>query len=422
MTVKKTHLCIALSVAVMLSTACSAKQMNYPQDLNGEAPLPPIVYKQPGTSPLKLTASLSKESIITAANHVADWQLGQYDIRSNMLRTERRASGLPEGWIYGALNVGMMAWGKASQNQSYLQAMNNVSAVNGWRLGPRPYNADDHVMGDVYLDLYDIYGGAHKIAKVKNTFDWVMKNPSKVSMDFIHKEKEVLESAGRTFKDPWCKQRWCWADAIFMAPPVWAHLAKITGDESYLDFMDKEFWATTDYLYKPEEKLYLRDSRYFDRFDDDGKLIYWGRGNGWVYAGLARTLSYLPKDYPTYPKYMKIFQEMGARLVALQAKDGSWPSSLLEKTGDVTPESSGTGLLIYGLAWGINNGHLDKETYLPAVKNGWSSLIDSVDENGKIGWVQQVAYAPGSATAEDTQLYGTGAFLLAASELYKLAK
>jgi rhamnogalacturonyl hydrolase YesR len=95
--------------------------------------------------------------------------------------------------------------------------------------------------------------------------------------------------------------------------------------------------------------------------------------------------------------------------------------SLLAKEAYPAPETSGSGFMTYGLAWGLNNGHLDAATYEPVVKKGWSALVNAVGDDGKLGWVQPVGSAPDSVFATDSQLYGVGAFLLAASEM-SLAK
>jgi rhamnogalacturonyl hydrolase YesR len=105
-------------------------------------------------------------------------------------------------------------------------------------------------------------------------------------------------------------------------------------------------------------------------------------------------------------------------LITLQI--GSWPSSLLEKEKDSHSETSATGLLVFGLAWGINNGVLADSTYRESVDKAWHSIVENIEPDGRVGFVQQVAFAPGSATCEDSQLYGSGAVLLAASELYKM--
>lgn len=89
-----------------------------------------------------------------------------------------------------------------------------------------------------------------------------------------------------------------------MAPPTWLGLANATGDSKYIDFADSEFWETHDYLFRelpdfaPGGGLFLRDSRFFEP-DETGKLIFWGRGNGWVYAGLTSILELLPADHPS---------------------------------------------------------------------------------------------------------------------------
>jgi unsaturated rhamnogalacturonyl hydrolase len=404
-------------VVASLAATVKAEEPAYSQALWPEV----VAYKLPGTSPQKFSAKLQADKIAQLANQVADWQLSRYDIRSNQMRPEERASAIPQGWIYATFNIGLLMWGETRNDQGYIQAVRNISAVNEWLLGPRFYHADDHAMGQVYMDLYNRYGAKHMVANLQETFDWVLAHPSDRELEFEGPEMEVMHTAGREFKDPWCTQRWCWADAIFMAPPVWAQLSKLTGDKRYVEFMDKEFWFATDYLYNKKEHLFLRDSRFFTERDENGNAIYWGRGNGWVLAGIARIIPNLPADFAKRADYIKLFSDMSAHIRAAQNSDGSWPSSLLDTSAKPAPESSGTGLLVFGLAWGVNNGYLDRATYLPVIEKGWQSLVRSVDKNGRMGWVQQVGFAPGSATQKDTELYGSGALLLAAAEVYKLA-
>jgi len=69
---------------------------------------------------------------------------------------------------------------------------------------------------------------------------------------------------------------------------------------------------------------------------------------------------------------------------------------------------------------GINHGVLERTTYLPAVERAWRGLIRALQPSGKLGWVQQIGYDPRSVGADDSQEYGAGAFLLAASEILEL--
>jgi rhamnogalacturonyl hydrolase YesR len=180
-----------------------------------------------------------------------------------------------------------------------------------------------------------------------------------------------------------------------------------------------EFWATTDFLYDPVEALYFRDSRFFERRDEQGRKQFWSRGNGWVFAGIANILDVLPKDNPNRPRLEALFRDMAARLKSVQKSDGYWPPSLLAPENSPA-ETSGTGFYVYGFAWGVKNGLLDAATYRPAVDKGWAALTRAVAKDGRLGWVQQVSDRPESVAETDTQYYGVGAFLLAASAVAQL--
>src|SRR5581483_10769118 len=106
-------------------------------------------------------------------------------------------------------------------------------------------------------------------------------------------------------------------DALFMGPPTWLRLYVATGDQRYLDFLVKEWWVTSDYLYDKEEHLYFRDSTFFDKREANGKKIFWARGNGWVIAGLARVLELLPKDHPARPRFEQQYREMAEKILLL---------------------------------------------------------------------------------------------------------
>ena len=103
--------------------------------------------------------------------------------------------------------------------------------------------------------------------KIRAVLDKVMNRPSSASLQFL---------------TPGCQDRWSWSDALFMSPPVFVKLAAYTGDRRYLEFMDREYKLTCDYLFDREEGLFFRDSRYFTVPAANGKKMFWSRGNGWV--------------------------------------------------------------------------------------------------------------------------------------------
>jgi len=247
---------------------------------------------------------------------------------------------------------------------------------------------------------------------LRATFDAILARPAVTHLSFFIPEN---------YEDTACLRRWCWCDALFMSPPAWAELSRQTGDARYANFAIAEFWATTDFLYDPVERLYFRDSRFFERRDERGRKLFWSRGNGWVFAGIANLLDALPPDSPHRGRLEALFRDMAERLRALQKPDGYWPPSLLAPENS-PPETSGTGFFVHGLTWGVQQGVLDRATYLPAIHRGWRALERAVARDGRLGWVQQVSDRPESVHETDTQFYGVGAFLLAASGVATLTE
>ena len=344
-------------------------------------------------------------SALTLGRAVADWQLRHMDGQFDYVQTHRPGTQNPRGWIQGAFYVGLTAFAERTGDAGYAQALRAHGQAQAWGLGKRPLHADDHVIAQswIWLNLRD--RDPAQIAPVKARFDTILADPPHADLTFIDGTE-----------DQPCQARWCWSDALFMAPPTWAALSAATKDPRYAAYGDREFWASTDYLLDKDESLYFRDSRYFKRRDDRGRKIFWSRGNGWAYAGIVNILKTLPADHPDRPRYVALFRSMSARLVSLQKRDGYWSVSLLAPEHS-PPETSGTAFFVYGLAWGVNQGLLKDPKYAASARLGWSALARAVAPDGKLGWVQQVGYAPDHVEAGDTQLYGAGAFLLAASEV-----
>jgi rhamnogalacturonyl hydrolase YesR len=348
---------------------------------------------------------------IDAAVRLADWQLahmGQVVASRKTNETEN-----PRSWEQAVFWVGMTALADAGGPPRIRQAIVKMGEANAWQPGHRPYFADDHVIAQSYLWAAANGAGDKARAPTRKLFDKVIGEPAVTTLAF-YVPPEGYGAAE-------CLQRWCWCDALFMAPPAFAELAKQVGDDKYLKFAMREWWATTDFLFDPKEHLYYRDSRFFERRDAKGRKMFWSRGNGWVFGGIARTLPLLPEGSADRKRLEALFVEMAARLRELQKPDGYWPPSLLAPE-DSPPETSGTGFFTYGMAWGIRAGLLPRDQYEPVVRRGWSALTRAIQPDGRLGWVQQVSDRPESVAASDTQYYGVGAFLLAATAVAELDK
>ena len=336
-----------------------------------------------------------EQEALSTMKKVADWQLAN--------PSKHR----PTDWTQGAFYTGVMALYDVSKDQKYLDAMVQMGENNQWKPGPRAYHADDFAVCQAYCEMFMILKDPKMIEPTKQAFDFQIANPKIQGLEFGMPDK-------KTWTD-----RWSWCDALFMAPPALVRLYAITGDMKYLTFMDKEYWDTVAYLYDKDEGFFFRDSSFFNKKTPSGSKTFWGRGNGWVYAGLVRVLEYLPKDHPTRPKYVQLYKEMTAAVVRAQQPDSLWHPSLLDAAQVDIGETSGSAFFCYGLAWGVNNGLLEKAKYWPIVERSWKALMGKVKPDGMLGAVQKIGAAPDATTEDSTEVYGPGAFLLAGSEVVK---
>ncbi|HEU6447117.1 MAG TPA: glycoside hydrolase family 88 protein [Verrucomicrobiae bacterium] len=342
------------------------------------------------------SADITPQNVLAVMQRVGDWQLA-HPIMNR-----------PTGWICGVGDVGMMALAGISGDAKYREAMFAKGETNDWKLPAyqgRMYHADDQCIGQVWTELYFLYRENRMIEPMRERFDWILAHPAN--------QAQINFSSGQ--------ELWSWCDALFMAPPAWLRLYAATGDERYMNFAVSNFWRTTDSLYDKDEHLFFRDNTYFDKKEANGKKTFWSRGNGWVFAGIVRCLQYLPMNSPERPRFEKLFKDMAEKIISCQQPDGMWRASLLDPEAFPMPEASGSALFTYGLAWGVNQGLLDRAKYEPAVRKAWPALVDCVNADGKITHIQPAGSEPVKFDAESTQPYGGGVFLLAGSEVYKMA-
>ncbi|MDR3458118.1 MAG: glycoside hydrolase family 88 protein [Verrucomicrobiae bacterium] len=344
---------------------------------------------------------ISPKAVLDVMQRVADWQLAHPSFATNRAAT---------GWVQAAGNAGMMALAGISGEARYRDAMLALGETNDWKLGRRVYDADDHCIGQTWAELYLLYRAPKMITPLREKFDHVLANPSTTaSLEYVKKE------------DAKTRENWAWCDSLFMGPPTWVRLYAATGDARYLDFAVKNWWRTTDFLYDKDEHLFFRDSTYFKKTEANGKKVFWGRGNGWVMGGLVRTLQYIPVNHPDRARFEQLFKDMSAKILTCQQSDGLWRASLLDPDSYPLKETSGSGFYTYALAWGVNQGLLDRATFEPAVRKAWAALVRCVAEDGKLTHVQPIGADPKKFAEDATEVYGVGACLLAGSEVYRMA-
>lgn len=369
-------LCLLAAVLLMLSP-CLARADD---PAAGDAPTHPGARAQ-------LSGALRPADIRRAAALVAAWQYGRMKDHDSL------------DWTYAPLYLGFLGAADLLHQPRYADYVRGVGRHFHWGLGPRLHHADDQAVAQAWLALYARTPDPAMLKPLRERYDMQMRTPD----------------------DP-RRPLWWWCDALFMAPPTWSGLARMTQQRAYLDYMDRQWWITSALLYDPVEHLYSRDASYLHQRERNGEKLFWSRGNGWVMAGLTRVLQDMPADYPHRPRYLRQFRAMAARLAPLQGADGLWRAGLLDAAAYPRPETSGSAFIVYALAWGVHHHVLDAATYQPVVARGWHGLVGEIYADGRLGDIQPIGAAPGDYPPGASYVYGVGAFLLAAGEVEALSQ
>lgn len=313
-------------------------------------------------------------------------------------------------WTRGVYYEGLMALYTIYPRDDYYDYAYNWADFHKWKLcyGTTNRNADSQCAGQTYIDLYNISKEPRMLRYVRANINMVLNTPQ--------------------------VDDWTWIDAIQMAMPIYAKLGRMTAERKYFDKMwDMYCWTRNTCggsgLYNSQDGLWWRDADFVPPYKEpNGEDCYWSRGNGWVYAALVRVLEELPADEKHRTDYINDFLDMSKALKKCQRKDGFWNVSLHDAGNYGGKETSGTALFVYGMAWGVRNGLLDRQEYLPVLLKAWHAMVkDAVHpDTGCLGYVQGTGKEPKDGqpvtydSIPDFEDFGIGCFLLAGTEVYKL--
>ena len=362
---------------------------------------------------LSATAQTTAEEVLGIANKVNDYFMQKYEdptVPTNVKKI--RPSNL---WTRAVYYEGLMALQAVDPQERFVDYSLKWATFHKWmpRNGVNTCDADDQCCGQTYVELQPY---------TEITAEQLTKS---LVENIDHQMVTVNPKNGSLYG--W----WTWIDAIQMAMPLYMQIAQIMGDQKYLDHAMKMYrWSRNECgggLFNVKEGLWWRDADYVPPYKEpDGQQCYWSRGNGWVYAALVRCMNVLPAKSKAYKELKKDFMLMSEALLKCQREDGFWNPSLVS-TNYAMPETSGTALFLYGMAWGIQQGYLKAEQYRPACDKAWKGMVkDAVHDNGFLGWMQGTGKDPSAGQPlsytriPDFEDYGTGCFLLGATEYYKL--
>ena len=355
---------------------------------------------EPASASLSAPAAVKEQMVRTNRYFMAKWP----DPGVPVITNKKRPSNL---WTRAVYYEGLMALHEIVPDPAYLDYAAAWGEAHHWGLrnGVKTRDADDQCAGQTYIDLYQRDPDPVRIRDIKASVD-AMLATTKID-------------------------DWHWIDALQMAMPVFAKLTALTGDPAYAERMFSMYQDCKDRrgLWNPADRLWWRDDDFKPPYTEpNGEDCYWSRGNGWVVAALVRVLEILPDD-PHRAEYETTLLEMLDALVPLQRADGFWNVSLHDPDHFGGPETSGTALFVYGMAWAVNRGLVDAARYRPVIEKAWQAMVrDAVHANGFLGYLQGTGKEPKDGqpvtytSRPDFEDYGLGCFLLAGSEVYRLAK
>jgi rhamnogalacturonyl hydrolase YesR len=140
-----------------------------------------------------------------------------------------------------------------------------------------------------------------------------------------------------------------WSDASFMGPPFLA----LMGD---FDEAVKQIEGFRKYLMDPDKKMYYHI--WDEEKKDYARKKFWGGGNGWTAAGIAKIINLLPQHREDLRKKMTVYgKEVIDGCLAYQRPDGLFHDIIDDSTSFV--ETNLAQMLAFSIYTGIKAGWLD---------------------------------------------------------------
>jgi unsaturated rhamnogalacturonyl hydrolase len=163
-----------------------------------------------------------------------------------------------------------------------------------------------------------------------------------------------------------------WIDDMYMITIAQAQAYRATGDRKYIDRAALEMVAYLKEIQQPNGLFHHAPDVPF----------FWGRGNGWMAAGITELLRSLPEDHPQRAEITAGYQKMMATLLLSQGNDGMWRQIIDDPQS--WPETSCTGMFTFAFISGVKNGWLPAETYGPAARKAWIALTSYIDDKAEV--------------------------------------
>lgn len=353
------------------------------------------------------TTAVDRKEVLAAMELANKYFMEKWpDPGKTIITNKERPSNI---WTRGVYYEGLMALHEIFPKAEYYQYAYDWAEFHKWGFagGNTTRNADNYCAAQTYLDLYKLEPTPEKLKNTRACLQKFVQTPQ--------------------------NDDWSWIDAIQMGMPALAQMGVVENDPRYFEKMyDMYMFSRNKHgkngLFNEKDGLWWRDADFTPPYTEpNGEDCYWSRGNGWVVAALVKVLKITPATDPHREQYKKDLITMCEALVKVQRTDGFWNASLHDPNNFGGKELTGTSLFIYGMAYGVNQGFLDKKKYSPVIWKAWNAMIkDCLHTNGFLGYVQSTGKDPSTGMPlsydkiPDFEDYGLGCYLLAGSEIYRM--
>jgi unsaturated rhamnogalacturonyl hydrolase len=179
-----------------------------------------------------------------------------------------------------------------------------------------------------------------------------------------------------------------WIDDMYMITMAQLQAYRATGEAKYLDRAAREMVIYLDKLQQPNGLF----------FHAPDVPYYWGRGDGWVAAGMTEMLRSMPQSHPQRARILKSYRKMMKSLLKYQDKNGMW-HQLIDHP-EAWPETSSSAMFTFAMVTGVKNGWLNQKTYGRAARKAWLGLVGYLDSNADLRNVCE-----GTGKKNDMQYY-----------------
>jgi unsaturated rhamnogalacturonyl hydrolase len=272
---------------------------------------------------------------------------------------------------YGALTFAQLSHDEALTKQ--LIARFEPLFGSDADLIPTADHVDPSVFGAVPFELYIQTRDSRYLSIGKAIADRQWAPPTGQRLESLKpEERAVVEQA---VSEGLSQQTRLWIDDMYMITALQAQAFRATGESVYIDRAGREMAMYLGKLQQPNGLFYHAQDVPF----------FWGRGNGWMAAGMAELLRSLPKNHPSQPQIMAGYRRMMSALLKHQDKSGMW-RQLIDRP-ETWPETSCTGMFTFAMVTGVKQGWLNARTYGSAARRSWLALIKYINEDADIGEV-----------------------------------